>query len=199
MTSHLILASGSEIRAQLLQNAGLKVDIQPAHIDEDQIRVSLQSSGADTGHIAAYLAQAKAEKTAKTNPGQLVLGCDQIAAFGTDILAKPLDQTDAIEQLKRLSGKTHHLFSAAVLLENNVPVWQQIGVVSMQMRPLSLTYINGYVARNWHSIRHSVGCYKLEEEGVRLFSAVQGDYFHVLGLPLVELLSYLTGRGVLEI
>jgi septum formation protein len=128
-----------------------------------------------------------------------VLGCDQIAELDGTILAKPETQNDAVAQLASLSGQTHRLLSATVMYDNTQPVWRHVGVVRLTMRTLSQAYIEDYVARNWHSIRYAVGAYKLEEEGVRLFSRIDGDYFTVLGLPMIELLSYLLERGDLSI
>lgn len=198
MVSTLILASSSEIRAQLLRNAAVSIDVQPARIDEEMIRASLEAEGASPRDLADALAEFKARKISEKNPGRLVLGCDQVAELGGDVLSKPRDQAEAIAQLSAMSGKTHRLLSAAVLYEDGKPVWRHVGVVRLRMRDLSATYVEDYVGRNWDSIRHAVGAYKLEEEGVRLFVKVDGDYFNVLGLPLSELLSYLILRGDLE-
>lgn len=198
MVSTLILASSSEIRAQLLRNAAVSIDVQPARIDEEMIRASLEAEGASPRDLADALAEFKARKISEKNPGRLVLGCDQVAELGGDVLSKPRDQAEAIAQLSAMSGKTHRLLSAAVLYEDGKPVWRHVGVVRLRMRELSATYVEDYVGRNWDSIRHAVGAYKLEEEGVRLFVKVDGDYFNVLGLPLSELLSYLILRGDLE-
>ncbi|MCP5038300.1 MAG: septum formation protein Maf [Rhodobacteraceae bacterium] len=198
MTKDLILASGSEIRAQLLRNAGLEIGICPAQIDEDETRERMLAAGVAPADIAEALAEEKASKIAALYPRELVLGCDQVAAYGGTVLGKPESPAHASAQLASLSGQTHHLLSAAVLFDAGDPVWRHVGKVTLQMHDLSDDYINDYVDRNWLSIRHSVGCYKLEEEGVRLFSAVQGDYFHVLGLPLIELLSYLRREGELK-
>ncbi len=198
MKHHFILASGSEIRAKLLRAAGLKIETKPTEIDEVKIQSTMLANGAPPGKIALELAHTKARKIAKHKPKALILGCDQVAALGKRNLTKPTSKEDAKNQLNALSGTVHSLYSAAVLYYGTEPVWHHIGRVNMHMHPLTHAYIEAYIARNWHSIRHAVGCYKLEEEGVRLFSAVEGDYFHVLGLPLIELLSYLTDRGELE-
>jgi septum formation protein len=113
-------------------------------------------------------------------------------------LSKPKSPEEAQAQLLNMRGKRHDLLSAVVICEGGKPIWRHVGVVHMTMRPFSEAYLDGYIARNWESIRHSVGAYKLEEEGVRLLSRVEGDYFTVLGLPLLDLLSYLTLRGDLE-
>ncbi|UWQ14379.1 Maf family nucleotide pyrophosphatase [Aliiroseovarius sp. M344] len=199
MSKPLILASASEIRAQLLQSAAIKIEVQPARIDEVTIRASLEAEGASPRDLADALAEFKARKISEKNPGRLVLGCDQVAELGGEVLSKPRDSAEAVAQLTAMSGKTHRLLSAAVLYEDGKPLWRHVGVVRMRMRELSPGYIEGYVIRNWDSICHAVGAYKLEEEGVRLFAKVDGDYFNVLGLPLTELLSYLILRGDLEI
>ncbi|KPN61568.1 septum formation protein [Aliiroseovarius crassostreae] len=194
MATQFILASGSEIRATLLRNAGLSFEVIPARIDEDMIKMSLKAEGAHSRDLADALAEFKARKISEKHRNALVLGCDQVADLGGEVMSKPSTQEDAISQLIEMSGKTHRLLSAAVLYQDGKPLWRHVGLVRMKMRDLSAGYIQDYVARNWDSIRHSVGAYKLEEEGVRLFSSVEGDYFNVLGLPLTELLSYLIER-----
>ncbi len=198
MSKEFILASGSDIRLRLLENAGLSPRVIVARLDEGPIRQSLEADGASPRDIADALAEGKARKVGMRHPKAFVLGCDQIAAIGSEILSKPGSREEALAQLSQLSGTTHHLYAAAVLYEDNRPVWRFVGKVSLDMHDISEAYKQSYVDRNWDSIRHSVGAYKLEEEGVRLFSAIRGDYFHVLGLPLVELLSYLSERGVLQ-
>lgn len=194
MPADLILASGSEIRATLLRNAGLTFSVVPARVDEESIRAGMEAEGASPRDMADTLAEYKARKGGMKNPESLVLGCDQVAALGKKVLAKPATPDEACDQLSRLSGETHQLLSAAVIYHQNEPLWRHVGVVRMTMRTLSQSYIEDYVSRNWDSIRHSVGAYKLEEEGVRLFAQVSGSYFDVLGLPLIELLSYLIAR-----
>jgi len=195
----LILASSSQIRADLLRQAGVTFETLPARIDEDAIRASLEAEDASPRDVADALAEYKARRISAKHPKALVLGCDQVAEVDRAILAKPGAPAEAKAQLARLSGKTHRLLSAAVLYEGGQPVWRHVGVVRLTMRELSPGYIDDYVARNWESIRHAVGGYKLEEEGVRLMRQVEGDYFNVLGLPLVELLSYLIEREVVDI
>lgn len=199
MASSLVLASSSEIRATLLRNAGIEVAIEPARIDEEMIRRSLEAEGAHPRDVADALAESKALKISRKNPDALVLGCDQVAELDRQILSKPDSPEQAVEQLSRLSGQTHRLLSAAVICQGVKPIWRHVGVVRLTMRELSPAYVQDYVSRNWDSIRWSVGAYKLEEEGVRLFSKIEGDYFTVLGLPLMELTSYLIMRKDLKI
>jgi septum formation protein len=198
MQDKIILASGSAIRAQLLRNAGLAFTVQVARIDEDAVRMSLQSENASPRDIADTLAELKAQKVAAKHPDALVIGCDQILALGHDIFTKPDTQAQALDQLRALRGRKHQLLSAAVIYGEGKPLWRHVGTVRLHMRDASDDYLAAYVDRNWDSIRHAVGAYKLEEEGVRLFTRIEGDYFNVLGLPLLELLSYLTLRGTLQ-
>lgn len=198
MTDRIILASGSEIRATLLRNAAVRFDLMVPRLDEGAIRASMLAEGATPRQLADALAEQKARKISAKEPGALVIGCDQILDFAGTWMTKPGSLDEAKEQLRSLSGQRHSLLSAAVICQHSTPIWRHVGQVRLQMRDLSETYIEDYVVRNWDSIRHAVGCYKLEEEGVRLFSRIDGDYFSVLGLPLIELLGYLTSRGVLQ-
>ncbi|MEP1933803.1 MAG: Maf family nucleotide pyrophosphatase [Paracoccaceae bacterium] len=198
MNTSLILGSGSEIRAQLLRNANVEFNVYPARVDEEMIKQSLEAEQAKPRDIADTLAEMKARKVSEKYPGALVLGCDQVLDHEGKILSKPETPDEAIAQLYMLRGRRHMLLSAAVIVENGKPIWRHVGQVRMLMRDATDAYIEGYVGRNWDSIRHSVGGYKLEEEGVRLFNRVDGDYFTVLGMPLLELLAYLTLRGDLE-
>lgn len=195
MSQPLVLASASQIRQTLLRNAGLEVEVAPARIDEDAIKRALEAEGAPPRDIADALAEGKARKVSSKHPGALVLGFDQVLEHDRQILSKPRAIDEARDQLTRLRGQNHALLSAAVIYENGEPIWRHVGIARLTMRDFSDAYLDAYLARNWDSIRHSVGGYKLEEEGVRLFSRIQGDYFTILGIPMVELLSYLTIRG----
>ena len=197
MLDKIILASGSDIRAQLLRNAGVAFDVHIARVDEDALRAALQAEEATPRDIADTLAEMKAQRVAAKHPEALVIGCDQILALDQQILAKPETPAEALAQLQALRGRKHQLLSAAVIYGDGKPLWRHVGLVRLHMREASDDYLTSYVDRNWHSIRHAVGAYKLEEEGVRLFTRIEGDYFNVLGLPLLELLSYLTLRGTL--
>jgi len=197
MTAPIVLASGSEIRAQLLRNAGVEITVEPARIDEEAVIASLRAEGAAPRDVADTLAELKAQRVAARHPGALVIGCDQVLAFGQDILTKPQTPQAARAQLGALRNTRHQLLSAAVIYADGQPQWRHVGIVRLHMRDASDAYLDDYVSRNWDSIQHAVGAYKLEEEGVRLFTRIEGDYFNVLGLPLLELLSYLTLRGTL--
>ena len=195
MSQPLILASGSAIRTKLLAQAGVDHVVEVPRIDEDMIKQSLLSENASPRDIADTLAEMKARKVSEKNPGTLVLGCDQVLDHKGKLLSKPVNREDALEQLQLLRGDRHSLLSAAVICEDGQPIWRHVGQVRLRMRDASDVYLEDYLLRNWGSIRHTVGCYKLEEEGVRLFSNIEGDYFNVLGMPLLELLNHLTLRG----
>lgn len=194
----IILASGSAIRAQMLANARVAAKVVRPRVDEEAVKNSLLAEAATPRNIADALAELKARKISEKHPGAMVIGCDQVLDFNGTLLSKPETPDQALDQLTQMRGKRHSLYSAAVIAENGRPVWRHIGQVRLHMRDLSDTYLQDYVRRNWDSIRDAVGAYKLEEEGVRLFSVIDGDYFSVLGMPLTDLLNYLAVRGVIE-
>jgi septum formation protein len=195
MPADLILASTSEIRRLLLERAGLQPIIHPARIDEETILVALQAEGAGPRDIADALAGMKARKVAEKHPASLVLGCDQVLALGKTLLMKPQSPAHAAEQLSQMQGRSHDLFSALVLYDRASPVWRHIGTARLTMHQMTDAAIRTYVADNWHSIRHAVGCYKIEEAGNALFSAVSGDVTTIQGLPMPPLMEYLRLRG----
>ncbi|WOI55939.1 Maf family protein [Palleronia sp. LCG004] len=194
----LVLASGSRTRADLLRSAGLTFETEIARIDEEAVKASMRAEGAPPRDVADALAEAKARKVSTRRPGAIVLGCDQVLSHRGEILSKPESPDAARDGLKRLRDDRHTLLSAIVAYEDGEPIWRHIGMVKLAMRNLSDDYIDDYVARNWESIRESVGGYKLEEEGMRLFRSVEGDYFTTLGLPMIPLLSWLIDRGNLR-
>lgn len=197
-TPQIILASSSETRQRLLAAAGLSFTHAAARIDEEAIRASLEAEGANPLDVADLLAEMKARKLAEKHFDALVVGCDQILDFKGKSWGKPASQQEAITQLSQLRGQTHQLLSAVVVYHQGEPVWRHVGKARLTMHSFSDQWLEGYVTRNWDSIRHSAGCYLLEQEGVRLFSSVEGDYFTILGLPLLPLLGYLRTRGFIE-
>ncbi len=198
MSAPLILASGSEIRRELLENAGLEVEIIKPRVDEDMMREAMLVDEANPRDIADALAEMKARKISEKHPGRLVLGCDQVLDFRGKLYSKAHSKEEAVQQLTELRGARHSLLSAAVLYEDGKPIWRHVGTARLTTRVYSDTFIQDYVARNWDDVRHCVGCYQLEAEGVRLFAQVEGNHFTVLGLPLIELVNYLTLKGVLQ-
>lgn len=198
MDTSLVLASRSETRLRLLRDAGLHVEAVPARVDEDALRDALAAEGARVRDMADALAEAKARKVGGRRPEALVLGCDQTAELDGACLTKCESPEAARALLSRLSGTSHRLHAAAVICEDGRPVWRHVESVRMHVRPLSETYIAKYVDRNWDQVRHAVGAYQVEAEGARLFTRIEGDFFAVLGLPLLPLLSYLATRGIIE-
>ncbi|MDC0737742.1 Maf family nucleotide pyrophosphatase [Cognatishimia sp. SS12] len=198
MSQQIILASGSKIRAEMLQNAGVSFDVITRPVDEAAIKESLEAEGTAPRDIADSLAEAKAQRVSARHPEALVIGCDQVLDFEKRMFSKPRDQAEAKAQLQELRGKRHALLSAAVIYEGGKPIWRHVGVVRLLMRDFSDAFLQGYIDRNWDEIQHTVGGYQLEAEGVRLFTRVDGDYFTVLGMPLLEILAFLTLRGTLQ-
>jgi septum formation protein len=192
-----VLASTSLIRLQMLRAAGLTVEAVAPRVDEETARVALLAEGARPRDIADTLAELKARKVADKRPQDVVLGCDQVLEFEGAVFSKPASVDEARDHLRQLRGKTHRLLSAIVAYENAEPVWRHVAEARLTMHQLSDAYLDDYLARNWDSVRHSVGAYKIEEEGVRLFSAITGDHFTILGLPLLPLLAWMGTRGMI--
>ena len=198
MARPLLLASTSAIRRHVLTEAGIGVTALAARVDEEAIRQALLAEGASPQDVADTLAESKARKIADKHPQDLVLGCDQVLDFDRKIITKAesLDQVRA--QLLMLRGKTHRLLSAAVLYDQGRPIWRHVATARLTMRDFSDSYLDGYLARNWPDVSDSVGGYKLEREGSRLFATIEGDFFTILGLPLLPLMAYLGLRGFID-
>ena len=193
--NELRLASSSAVRLAMLQAAGLNVVVSPARVNEPAVRDAMTAEGARPREIADALADLKARKVGLAHRNGLTLWADQVLDLDGQVLGKPASQDAARNLLLRLSGRTHVLHAAAVVYADGRPVWRHIGQARMTMRVLSPDYIDGYVSRNWDSIRHSAGGYLVESEGIRLFAAIGADYHSILGLPLVPLLNWLTSSG----
>jgi septum formation protein len=196
MTHKLILASGSEIRAKMLRDAGVEIVVERARIDEDMVKAALLDEGARSRDIADALAELKARKVAGRYDRGLVLGADQVLVCKGTLISKSRSRQDMHEQLSFLRGKAHELLSAVVVFEDGNPVWRKIGRVQLVMRNFSDSFLEDYLDRNLNDLFETVGCYRLEAEGIQLFEKVEGDYFTVLGLPLLDVLAFLRTRGV---
>ena len=182
----------------MLEKSGVAVTCHAPLVDEDLIRDAMLAEGAKPRDIADALAEAKARKIGGKFRDGLTLGCDQVLDLDGAMFSKPGSPEDAIDHLSRLSGKMHRLHSAAVVYEDGKPVWRHISEARLYMREVSAAYLSDYVRRNWPGIGQSVGAYKIEEEGVRLFTRIDGDHFTILGLPLLPLLGWLGVRGLIE-
>lgn len=201
MTEHsIILASASEIRAQLLQSAGLTIDIKPAQIDEAEIKQVLTAQNATVGgaDLAELLAISKALDISEKFPGALVIGADQTLQCGEILYDKAQNLEDGRKKLLALRGHTHALNSAVVCAKQGEIIWRHTDVAHLTMRDFSLEFLGKYLARTGDDITTSVGGYKLEAEGSQLFSKITGDYFTILGLPLLPLLEFLRSQEILD-
>ncbi len=186
----LILASGSASRAMLLQNAGIPFRKIPSAVDEDEIKDSCLARGFTPKAVALKLAEAKAESVSLSNTG-LVLGADQVLQLENDLISKSPDMNAARDLLKRMSGKIHYLHAAMALYENGQLIWSQVDTAEMSVRTLSNDFIDAYLNEAGDKLLKTVGNYMLEGSGIHLFNSIRGDYFTVLGLPMLPLLGKL--------
>lgn len=198
MAQELILASGSEIRARMLRDAGVPFRTEVARVDEAALREALLAEDVSARDLSDALAEMKAQRVSARIPGAMVIGSDQILAFESGVLTKVDSLDDARDTLRRLRGQRHSLFSAAVICEDGRPTWRHVSEARMVMRSFSDAYLDAYLARNWPAVAGSVGCYHYEAEGIRLFAQATGEYHTILGMPLLPLLNFLTTRGLIE-
>jgi len=185
----LVLASRSDIRGKILAAAGLRFDIRPSHVDERA--VESQSGATDAAAVARHLARAKADAVAALLPGRLVLGADQTLARGARRFVKPADRAEAAEQLRALRGRTHELHSALALVRDKEVVFACVDTARLAMRDFSDRFLNNYLDMAGEAAISSVGAYQLEGIGIHLFERVEGDFFTILGLPLLPLLAFM--------
>lgn len=196
--SRLVLASKSPSRAALLAGAGLDFDTEPSLVDERAVEEPLLAAGEGPGAIALHLAEAKALDVAGRRPNDLVLGCDQTLGLGAERFVKPASVAEAREHLLRLRGRPHELHSALVLARGATVLWRHVSVARLTMRSFSDTFLDRYLAAVADEVTSTVGCYRLEGPGITLFEAIEGDYFTILGLPLLPLLAELRDLGVID-
>ena len=185
----LVLASRSDIRGKILAAAGLRFEIRPSQINERAVEA--KSGAANSAAVARHLARAKADAVAASLPGRLVLGADQTLARGAKRFGKPADRAEAADQLRALRGRTHELHSALALVRDKEIVFTCVDTARLTMRDFSDRFLNDYLAMAGDAAMNSVGGYQLEGIGIHLFERVEGDYFTILGLPLLPLLSFL--------
>ena len=195
----LILASGSKSRARVLEAAGLAFIVEPPGLDEAVMRQAVGGKGSLSPHdVAEVLARAKAEAVSDLAPKAYVIGGDQVLALGDTIFSKPDSMEAARRQLLDLSGKTHTLHTAVAVATDGETIWAETTIATLTMRKLSPEFIGRYLAAAGEEVLSSVGAYQLELLGVQLFEKIDGDYFSILGLPLIPLLDTLRREGVIE-
>ena len=193
----LILASQSPARKMLLANAGISFEAVPADIDERSVQ---KNSGLSApGEIAGLLAREKACFVSLKNPGRYVVGADQTLALGSRLFSKPSGRVQAADQLRLLVGHTHELHSAVAVARDGKIVFSDVSVARMTMRRLDESAIEAYLDQAGQAVTTSVGAYQLEGLGVHLFERIEGDHFTILGLPLLSLLAFLRGEGLLNV
>ncbi|HWM32406.1 MAG TPA: Maf family protein [Methyloceanibacter sp.] len=195
----LILASSSKIRALLLEAAGLAFIVEPPGLDESIMR---QAVGGERllspSDVAEVLARAKAEAVSDLARPAYVIGADQVLTFGDTVLSKPDSMEAARRQLLDLRGKSHTLHTSVALATNGATVWAETHTATLTMRKLSPEFIGRYLAAAGEEVLSSVGAYQIESLGIQLFDRIEGDYFTILGLPLLPLLAALRREGVIE-
>lgn len=180
----------------MLRNAGVVFAVQPARVDEVAIKEGMQADGAPPVDAAQALADLKAMRVTPDEPDALVIGADQILECDGVWFDKPESMEDAKKQLETLSGRTHHLHTAATVVREGSVIWRDATDVSLTMRALSATFIADYLAAEGETVLQSVGAYQIEGRGAQLFAGLRGDFFSILGLPLLPLLGFLRGHGV---
>ncbi|MBL8535858.1 MAG: septum formation protein Maf [Hyphomonadaceae bacterium] len=192
----VILASQSRIRRQMLEAAGVRFDVVVAHVDEEAAKASLRSEGLSPRDQADALAELKALSVSQRHTGY-VIGADQMLALDAETLDKPKSTAEARTHLSRLRGRSHELISAAVVAHEGAVLWRHIETPRLRMRAFSDAFLDEYLTQAGDAALHSVGAYQLESVGAQLFERVEGDYFSVLGLPLLPLLAFLRQHGLM--
>ena len=196
MPAPLILASASPSRRQLLSNAGLSFEIEPSGVDEDEVTRSLLGERASPQDIATTLAEMKAVRVSSRHGAAMVIGADSTLACNGRLFDKPATLAAARQQLLALAGQTHELSSSVVVAKAGVRLWHWSERARLTMRPFTESFVDAYLARAGHAVCASVGAYQLEGLGAHLFSRIEGDYFTILGLPLLPLLSFLADHDI---
>jgi septum formation protein len=199
MSQSLLLASQSESRRRMLGAAGVPFETVNAGVDEEMAKDALVGEGIKPRDLADALAELKAIRPSSRHPGALVLGCDQTLELDDGTLVSKCESREEARDLLllRMSGRRHHLHSAAVIAEAGTPLWRHIESPALEVRPLSPAFVDAYLDADWEQCRWCVGCYRVEGPGAQLFARITGSLFAVQGLPLLPLLDFLRVRGVL--
>lgn len=196
MSTQIILASKSAARRAVLTGAGVSFEVSVAGVDEDAVKNAMLSEGASPRDVADALAELKAIKVSRSKPG-FVIGSDQTLEFEGKLYDKAETVEAAAERLRTMRGKPHKLHSAVVVAKDGAPIWREIVSATLTMRDFSDEFLASYLELEGEEALESVGCYRLEGPGAQLFSKIEGDYFAILGLPLMGLLDLFRRHGVL--
>ena len=196
MTSRLVLASASPFRRALLENAGLHFDVEPAQIDERAVEEPLGDLSPED--VASVLAEAKAQDVSGRKPGAIIIWSDQTLSLAGEIYHKAANMDEARRRLLALSGRTHELSSAVALVKDGETIWRHMSVARMTMRDLDPAFIGRHLSNVGGKALSSVGAYQFESEGIQLFERIDGDYFTIIGLPLLPLLAQLRALGAID-
>lgn len=196
MGEQIILASKSAARRAVLTGAGVPFEVAVAGVDEDAVKTAMLAQGATPRDVADALAEIKAVKISAGRPG-FVIGSDQTLEFEGQLYDKAETLEAAAERLKAMRGKPHKLHSAVVVAKDGAPIWREIVSATLTMRDFSDDFLDAYLALEGEEMLGSVGCYRLEGPGAQLFSKIEGDYFAILGLPLMGVLDLFRRHGVL--
>lgn len=198
MPETIVLASGSPFRKKMLEDAGLSFGVERPEIDERAVERAVEGAGISPEDLAAILAEAKALDVSQRRPGMLVIGADQTLSLNDDVLHKPKDMEEARRRLLALSGQTHQLNSAIILMRDGETIWRHVEVARLTMRQLDPGFIGRHLSRVGDRALSSVGAYQIEGEGIQLFDAIEGDHFTIVGLPLLPLLKKLRELGAID-
>lgn len=198
MTNSIVLASGSPYRRKILEDAGLKLIVKGSQIDERAVEQAVAETGLKPDDLAQIIAEAKAIDVSQNEPGALVIGADQILSLDDQILHKPADMEEARRRLLKLSGRTHQLNSAVVIVKDGEAIWRHLSVAQMTMRELDPGFVGRHLSSVGEIALSSVGAYQIEGKGIQLFEKIEGDYFSIIGLPLLPLLDKLRELGAID-
>jgi septum formation protein len=197
MSEPVILASASRARSGMLQAAGVSIEVVPARVDESELKIALRGQGADPADVAVALAELKALQVSRSHPGRLVLGADQMLDCDGAWFDKPEGRDAARDQLKSLRGRRHRLTSAAVLARDGARVWHHAAAAQLTMRGFTDTFLDLYLKEVGEAVLSSVGAYQIEGLGAQMFERIDGDYFVILGMPLLPVLDILREQNAL--
>lgn len=198
MPETIVLASASPFRSKMLEDAGIGFDVEKPEIDERAVERAVEGSGVGPEDLATILAEAKALDASQKRPGALVVGTDQTLSLDDEVLHKPRDMEEARRRLLALSGRTHQLNSAVVLMRDGEAIWRHVGVARLTMRQLDPGFVGRHLSAVGDAALSSVGAYQVEGRGIQLFERIEGDHFTIVGLPLLPLLAKLRELGAID-